>query len=264
MIYTFVQHAVIAVIVVSLASAIIGTYVVARRMVSITGGITHASFGGLGFGFWAGCNPVIAAMVAAIAAALGIELMSSRSRVREDTAIGVVWSLGMAIGTFFIFLTPGYVPELTSFLFGNLLTITVADLTAGGIYLAVLVVLFSFKGETIVACAFDRDFATTQGLPVRLVNTVMTMLVAIGVVLTSRLIGIMLLLSLITLPQLSAECFVRRLKPMMLISCAISLFSGLAGLAVSYCMGTPASATIVILLIVVYCATKTVKYLSKK
>ena len=129
--YTFFQNAIVGVLLVSIASAIVGTYIVARRMVFISGGITHACFGGLGLGYFLGMNPIAMAAVFAVASALGVELMSARGKIREDSAIAVVWALGMAVGTLFIFLSPGYVPELTSFLFGNILTITSTDITAG-------------------------------------------------------------------------------------------------------------------------------------
>lgn len=253
--YTFFQNALIGVALVSVASAIIGTYVVARRMVAVTGGVTHASFAGLGFGFWAGWNPLATALVAAVAAALGIEALTTRRHVRQDTAIGVVWALGMAVGTVFIFLTPGYVPELTSFLFGNLLTITATDLWLCGAFLFLLLVVAIVYHDVVVACAFDADFARTRGLPVKAVNTAMTVLVAVSVVLTSRLIGIMLLLSLITLPQLAAERLTRRLRPMAALSCVISLVASVAGLTASYFWGIPASAAIVLALVVAYCVS---------
>lgn len=254
--YTFFQNALLGVTIVSVAAAIIGTYVVVRRMVAITGGITHASFGGLGFGFWAGCDPSLTALAAAVASALGIEWLSARGTVREDSAIGVVWALGMAVGTLFIFLTPGYVPELTTFLFGNLLTITRLDILVAAAFLLILVAVFLLGHDIIVACAFDRDWAATRRLPVTAVNTLMTVLTAVTVVLTARLIGIMLLMSLLTLPQLTAERLVRRLRPMMVISAVISLICALAGLFISYLAGTPASATIVIALIIVYAASR--------
>ena len=161
--YTFFQHALAGLLLVSIASAIIGTYVVSRRMVFITGGITHASFGGLGLGFYAGLNPVVAAGAFAVAAAMGVEWLTRSGHVREDSAIGVVWALGMALGTIFIFVTPGYVPELTSFLFGNVLTIDTPDLIAFALYLVVLVACMALFFRPIVACAFDCDFARTQG-----------------------------------------------------------------------------------------------------
>ena len=191
--YTFFQNALLGVILVSLVSAILGTYVVARRMVFITGGITHACFGGLGLGFFAGVSPICTAGVFAVASAIGVEWLAVKHNVREDSAIGVVWALGMALGTIFIFLSPGYVPELTSFLFGNVLTITYTDIIMFAIFLALLLFLFTAFYRQIVACAFDRDFAYTRHLPADAINMAMMVIIAIGIVITIRLIGIMLL-----------------------------------------------------------------------
>ena len=233
--YTFFQNAVIGIMLVSIASAIIGTYVVCRRMVFVTGGITHASFGGLGLGIFA------------IASALGVEWLSTRQHVREDSAIGVVWALGMALGTIFIFLTPGYVPELSSFLFGNVLTIGTADLIAFGAYLAVLLAVMALLFPAIRSCAFDPNFARTQGLPVYAINLMMTVLTSVCIVLTIRLIGIMLLMSLFTMPQMIAELRTHRLLPLM---------CWLGGVLLSVVLSVPVSASIVLLLIILYAVAR--------
>ncbi|MDO4510299.1 MAG: metal ABC transporter permease [Bacteroidales bacterium] len=250
--YSFFQHALIGIILVSIASAIIGTYVVCRRMVFVTGGITHASFGGLGLGFYAGLSPVVTAGIFAIASALGVEWLSERQRVREDSAIGVVWALGMALGTIFIFLTPGYVPELSSFLFGNILTISHTDLIAFGVYLAVLLSVMALFFPAIRSCAFDPNFARTQGLPVRAINLMMTVLTSVCIVLTIRLIGIMLLMSLFTMPQMIAELRTSRLLPLMGWAVAISLACSMGGVLLSIVLSVPVSSTIVLLLIILY------------
>ena len=144
--YTFFQNALIGLLLVSIASALIGTYVVARRMMFVAGGVTHASFGGLGLGYFLGISPILTAGVFAVASAVGVEWLSTRQRVREDSAISVVWALGMALGILFVFLTPGYVPELQSFLFGNILTITHSDLLLfAGFLVALLVVTALFN-----------------------------------------------------------------------------------------------------------------------
>ncbi|MGM9804043.1 MAG: metal ABC transporter permease [Muribaculaceae bacterium] len=259
--YTFFQNALLGIAIVSIASAIIGTYVVSRRMVFITGGITHACFGGLGLGFYAGINPVAMAAIFAVGSAIGVEWMSTKQNIRQDSAIGVIWALGMALGTLFLFLSPGYVPELTSFLFGNVLTITRADLALFAIYLAVLLIFFGSCYHLIVACAFDRDFATTRHMPAAAINMAMTVMIALCVVLTIRLIGIMLLLSLLTMPQTIAELFTVKMRPMMLISAIISLSCSLLGLCASYVLAVPASATIVILLITAYAVARIAKSL---
>ena len=261
--YTFFQNALLGVVIVSIMSAMIGTYIITRRLMFITGGVTHACFGGLGLGYFLGISPIVMAGVFAVASSLGVEWLTTKQRVREDSAISVMWAMGMAIGTLFIFLTPGYVPELNSFLFGNILTITKADLIAFTVFTIIFVIFFCSCYRIIVSCAFDKDFARTQGQPVVLVNTIMTVAIAICVVLTIRLIGIMLLMSLLSMPQMIAEVFTNRLKQMMIISVIISIVCSVAGLFCSYLMGVPASATIVLALVTVYIIARIFKKCNK-
>lgn len=246
----------IAVTLIAVAAAIVGTYIVTRRMVAVSGGITHACFGGLGLGSFLGINPVAMAGVFAVGSALGVEWLSSRKRLREDSAIAVVWAVGMAVGVIFVFLTPGYVGELNSFLFGNILTVSTTDLWLFGGYLAVLCAFFLWRYRDIVVCAFDPDFARVIGRPVAMVNTVMTILVALCIVLTIRLVGIMLLMAVLSLPQLTAEVFTRRFSTMMWLSVAVSLGCSLAGLALGMVIDVPASALIVMMMAAVFFISK--------
>lgn len=261
--YSFFQNAIAGVLIISVASAIIGTYIIARRLVAISGGITHACFGGLGLGYYLGLNPIVMAGVFAVAASLGVEWMSTRYRVREDSAIAVVWATGMAIGVLFVFLTPGYVPELNSFLFGNILTITTADLWAFGVYVIALAGFFAWKYKTIVACAFDRDFARVSGLPVGMVTMVMTVMVAICVVLTIRLVGVMLLMSMLSLPQLIAEIRYKRFGQVMSASIVVSMVTCMGGLALSTVIDVPCSALIVIVMVAAFVAAKAIDGVAK-
>ena len=246
--YQFFRLALIGVAIISVAAAIIGTYIITRRMVAIAGGVTHACFGGLGLGYWLGLNPIAMAAVFAIASSLGVEWMSSRMRIREDSAIAVLWAFGMAAGVLFVFLTPGYVPELNSFLFGNILTVTVSDLIVFAAYTLVLAVVFACFFNLIVACAFDRDFARVAGLPVKTVSTVMTVMTALCIVLTIRLVGIMLLMSMLSLPMMTAEIWCHRYMPVMIASTMVSLVCSVAGLLIGTVVDVPCSAIIVILL----------------
>lgn len=250
--YTFFRNAILGILFNSICAAIIGTYIISRRMVAITGGITHACFGGLGLGYFLGFNPVVTASVFAVFSALGVEWMSLRHRVREDSAIAVIWAFGMAIGVLFVFLTPGYVPELNAFLFGNLLTITSADIIVFAIYTALLLLIYAVAFRMVVAAAFDRDFATVVGLPVKLLNTLMTVMVAIGVVLTIRMVGIMLLMSLFSLPQMIAETRCVRFRSMTVAAVAVSVVTCLSGLFVSAYIDVPCSAVIVIIQVLVF------------
>lgn len=246
--YEFFTNAIWAVTIISVASAMIGTYIVARRLVAISGGVTHACFGGLGLGCYLGVSPLLMAGVFAVASALGVQWISERHRVREDSAIAVVWSTGMAIGVLFVFLTPGFVPELNAFLFGNILDVTTSDLIIYAVYTAVLLVFFGWRYREIVICAFDRDFARVAGLPVAMVTTVMTVMVALCIVLTIRLVGIMLLMSMISLPQMTAETFTRRFSDMMMLSVLFSSIGCMGGLMLSVFIDVPCSALIVIVL----------------
>lgn len=258
--YKFFINALIGISIISIASAIIGTYIVTRRMVSISGGITHACFGGLGLGYYLGVSPVLMASVFAVAASLFVETLSQKWKVREDSAIAVVWALGMAIGVIFIFMTPGYVPELTSFLFGNILTINTGDIILFACYTAVLVIFFSLYFKTIVAVAFDRDFARISGLPVTAISLTMTVLIALCIVLTIKLVGIMLLMSMLSLPQMIAENFFHKYKSIMLASVAISLIGSLTGLFLSVAINVPCSALIVAVFAAMFFITKIIKH----
>lgn len=262
--FAFFRNALIGLMLVSIASAIVGTYVVTRRLMFVTGGITHACFGGLGLGYYIGMNPIIAAGAFAIASALGVEWMSARRHIREDSAIAVIWALGMAAGVIFIFLTSGYVPELNSFLFGNLLTISSADIWVFAGFLVFLLSFITLFYRPITVCAFDADYARTINLPVRLINGTMMVIVSVCVVLTLKLIGIMLLMSLFAIPQMIAEAFTSRLKPMLAIASAASLLCSVAGLFISYWSNVPASATIVVTLIAAYAAARLILSLKKK
>ncbi|MBO5053621.1 MAG: metal ABC transporter permease [Muribaculaceae bacterium] len=246
--YPFFQLALLGVTIISIAAAIIGTYIITRRMVAIAGGVTHACFGGLGLGYFLGVNPIAMAALFAVGSSLTVQWMSNRMRVRQDSAIAVIWAVGMAIGVLFVFLTPGYVPELNSFLFGNILTVTTGDIIIFTTYTIALISLFVFKFRTIVTCAFDRDFARVTGLPVNTIELIMTVMIALCIVLTIRLVGIMLLMSMMSLPMIIAETFSHNLKTMMITSAIISLVSSIAGLFIGAIIDVPCSALIVIIL----------------
>ena len=185
--------------------------------------------------------------------------MARRHRVREDSAIAVIWALGMALGTLFIFLTPGYVPELNAFLFGNILTITHGDLWTFGIFTAVLLLFVAAFFRKIVICAFDPDFARVCRLPVTFITTAMTVLVAVCIVLTIRLVGVMLLMSMLSLPQMIAEVFCNRFKSMMLLSVLVSLLCCLGGLFMATVVDVPCSALIVLTMTAAYMAVRLYK-----
>ena len=159
--YTFFQHALLGSLLASIACGIIGTYIVTRRLVFISGGITHASFGGIGLGLFAGISPILSAAVFSVLSAFGVEWLSRRKDMREDSAIAVFWTLGMALGIMFSFLSPGFAPDLSAYLFGNILTINQTDLWMLGI-LALLLTGFFYPSNRIYrfrpgVCPFAKD-----------------------------------------------------------------------------------------------------------
>lgn len=257
--YTFFQHALIGSLLTAIACGMVGTYVVARRLVFISGGITHASFGGLGLGFYLGTNPIWMAMLFSVLSAFGVEWVSKTQNVREDSAIAGVWSLGMALGVIFIFLTPGYAPNLSAFLFGNILTIALADILWIGVLAFCLILFFSLFLREIVFVAFDRDFAHTQGLPVRMVEYVMMFFIAVTIVLSIRLVGIMLLMSLLTLPQITMNTFTSDFRKIVWGSVGIGFLGCVAGLFCSYLFNIPSGAFIILVLVVLFLLAKAIK-----
>lgn len=250
--YTFFQNALLGIMLLSLTAAIIGTYIVTRRMVFVVGGITHASFGGLGIGYYLGISPTLSALLFAILSAVGIEWMSQGRRVREDSAIAVWWALGMAVGIIFIFLTPGYTPGLTEFLFGNILTITRTDIALYALYTVALILFVALRYRAILYTIFDRDFARIKGINTRMIDGVMMLFVAVNVVLSIRLVGIMLLISLLTIPHITAELFTSQYKRLIYFSGIICMLSGMIGLFFSAAINVPTGACIVTTLIAVY------------
>ena len=164
--YTFFQNALLGAFLTSILCGIIGTYIVTRRLVFISGGITHASFGGIGIGVFTGTNPILAAMIFAILSGFGVQWMSSRKDVRKDSAIAMFWTLGMSVGIICCFLTPGFMPDLPSFLFGSILTIEGSDLWLLGILTCITIAVFTCFLRPIQSVAFDSTFARSQHLPV--------------------------------------------------------------------------------------------------
>lgn len=260
--YTFFQNAIWASLLIAVACGIVGTYIVSRRIVFISGGITHASFGGLGIGFYLGIDPVVSALGFSVLSAFGVEYLSHSGdykRIREDSVIAAIWSLGMAIGVIFIFLTPGYAPNLSAYLFGNILTVSKADILRMLILSAVLTGAYLLGKRVIMYTAFDRDFAFTQRLPVRFIEYMMMFFISATIVLSIRLIGIMLLMSMVTIPQMTANMFTSDYHKITIISCILGFSGCISGLFLSYFFNIPSGAFIILILIIIFLIAKVVQ-----
>ena len=262
--YTFFQHALWGSLFASIACGIIGTYIVTRRLVFISGGITHASFGGIGIGLYTGISPIFSAAIFSVLSAFGVEWLSKRSDMREDSAIAVFWTFGMAVGIIFSFLAPGFTPELSSFLFGNILTITFMDILMLALLSVTLCLFFGLFLRPIVSIAFDREFARSQGLPVTLFEYTLMMFVALTIVACLRMVGIVLAISLLTLPQMTANLFTHSFKRIIFLSIGIGYLSCLGGLLISYQLQVPSGASIIFISILIYVFAKIGKMLFSK
>ncbi|MDO4162757.1 MAG: metal ABC transporter permease [Bacteroides sp.] len=254
--YTFFQHALIGSLLASIACGLVGTYIVTRRLVFISGGLTHASFGGIGLGLYAGISPILSAALFAVLSAFGVEWLSKRKDMREDSAIAVFWTLGMAVGIMFTFLSPGFAPDLSAYLFGNILTITLSDIALLGGLAAVLIAFFILYLRPIVYVAFDREFARSQGIPVQVFEYVLMMFIALTIVACLRMVGIVLVISLLTIPQMTANLFANRFHYIIWLSIGIGYLSCLGGLMLSFYLNVPSGAAIIFFSIIIYIICK--------
>lgn len=262
--YDFIIKAILGALFASITAGLAGTYIVSRRMVFLSGGITHASFGGIGIGYFAGINPVIGAAVFGILSALGVEYLSGRQKIREDSAIGILWAFGMAIGIIFIYLTPGYSPNLMSYLFGSILTVSNADIIALGIMSLILIFYFLIFYRTILYISFDESYARTYSSYVDIFKYITTSLMALTIVLNIRMAGVVLVLSLLTIPPNIALIYTRVYFKVVLWSILSGFIGTSAGYAVSYFAGIPVGATIIFTLVIIWVIVKGISQISLK
>lgn len=262
--YQFVVNAFVAALLIAVAAGMVGSYIVAKRLVFLSGGITHASFGGIGIAYFLGVNPLAGAATFAVFSAFGVEALSQRMAVREDSAIGILWSVGMAIGIFFIYLTPGYSPNLMTFLFGSILTVSSTDIWLLLTLNMVMVAFFLLFYRSILYLAFDPDFAKTQRIPVKTFSYILKGFLALTIVLSIRMVGIILLISLLTIPPSTANLFTKRFNQIIFASIAIGFLGAVGGLLISYNMNVPSGATIIMVLVAIFAVAKLLRFLFVK
>jgi zinc transport system permease protein len=218
----------------AITCGMVGSYVVARRMVFLSGGITHASFGGLGLAIYAGFNPIIGALLFASVASVGVEFASRRGNIREDSAIGIIWSLGMALGALFMSLTPGYAVELPSYLFGSISLVDSADIKWLAALMVVVIVGAILWGRRVMYMTFDEDYARSQGIPVIAISYLMSVIVAITIVLSIKVMGIVLLMLLVTIPTVVANTLTKDYRLITILAVVTALVCNVAGFVMSY------------------------------
>jgi len=250
--YSFIQNALAAAILASIACGIIGVYVVVKKIVFISGGIAHASFGGVGLGYFLGINPMLGVLPFSLISALVMGVVSKKSKIPEDSAIGILWSLGMALGIIFVYLTPGYAPDLMTYLFGNILTVPRSDLYLMLVLDLVILGAVYLLYKEFLALSFDEEFTTVQGLPTEKLYLFLLCIIALTIVVLIKVVGIILVIALLTIPASLSRKFTHNLKHMMLISIIFGTVISVAGIGLSYLLDVPSGATIILVLSLVY------------
>ena len=250
--YDFFLNALISTLLIGISCGLVGTYIVAKRMVFISGGITHASFGGLGIAYYLGMPPMAGATVFALVAALGILFWGDSKKLRKDSLIGIFWSAGMAIGVLFIYLTPGYAPNLMSYLFGNILTVTGGQVLLSGILCLLVLLFFAGFYRPLFYIAFDKEYSRTHHIHTNTIETAITIIIALSIVLCMKLAGIILVISYLTIPQSIAGLFYKNFTQLLVASSMVSTLGSMAGLFISAELETPTGATIVVCFLLLF------------
>ena len=257
--YDFLQYAVITGLLASVACGVVGSYVVTRRISYVAGAISHFVLGGMGAARylnvvhgWSFLQPLHGAMISALMAAVIIGLVSLKAREREDTAIGALWAIGMAAGILFISQTPGYNQDLMSYLFGNILMVSIGDIYLIAALDALVILIGLLFYNQLLAVCFDEEFARLRGVNVELFYLLLLCLTALTVVILVNVVGTVMVIALITLPAAVAWHFTSTLWRMMLLATVLSMAFTIIGLGFSYGPDLPAGATIIIVAGIIY------------
>jgi len=248
--YQFFQNALIIAVLASLASGMIGTYIVIKRMSLISGAIAHAAFGGLGISYFLNSNPLIGGIIFSLLSAVSIAVFRKGARV--DTLLSFMWATGMALGLVFIFLTPGYATDLFTYLFGNILLVSRADLIMILILDIVILSTIILMFNSFLSVSFDEEFSESRNTNVTLVNIVLFSLIALTIVATIRVVGIVLMIAILTIPAATAQLFFKTVKRIMVGSSIITLLAVVSGLYISYYLDFATGPIIVLIIALIY------------
>ena len=262
--YQFLQNAVISAILASIACGIIGTIIIEKRLVMMSGGIAHTAFGGIGLGYLLGIEPIKGALFITICAAMGIATIKRKTTMNTDIPIGIFWAAGMSLGILFIALTPGYPPDMTTYLFGDILTVSRNNLYIIALLDAVVILTVAALYQPLKAYLFDEEFSTVIGIKTTFIEYLLFILIALTVVVVIHVIGIILIMALLTAPPAIAKLFTKNLKKLMLYSSLIGIFFTLTGLWISYTLNIPSGAAIALFISLVYGIVYAIKMMMER
>jgi zinc transport system permease protein len=264
--FSFMRHALLAGVLVSIACGIIGTFVVTKRIVFVSGGIAHAAYGGIGLGYYVkytllpllfagsaaagdqrpGHWPTLGAILFSLGAAVVMGIVQRRTRQRADTLIGVLWAIGMAAGIILVDLCAGYKADLMSYLFGSILAIKQSELLTILALDVLIIALVALFYKELLAVSFDETFATVQNVPVDVIYVVLLCMIALAVVMLMRVVGLIMVIAMLTIPAAIAGQFVKNVRWMMAWSAGLGIVLTGAGLWLSYAWNLTSGATIIL------------------
>ena len=250
--YQFMQNAIIAIVLASIVCGIIGVIIVEKKMVMLSGGIAHTSYGGVGLGYLLGFEPIIGAIGFSVLSALGIGAVNKKGGKDSDIIIAMFWSVGMALGIIFIGMMPTYPPDMDSYLFGNILSVTKTDIIAMAVMTGIIVFITIILFNDWKAFLFDPEFSKIRGLKTTFLEYLLLVLIALTVVVLIRVAGIILIIALLTAPAAISKLYSNSLKNRMIISISLGILICFVGLWISYNFNLASGATIIILSGIVY------------
>jgi len=244
--FDFMRNALMAGVLVSVACGVVGTFVVVNRLVFLSGGIAHAAYGGIGLGYFFRFNPVLGAIIFSMAAALGMGAVQRKTHQRADTIIGVMWAMGMALGIILVDLSAGYKADLMSYLFGSILSVPASDLLIMLALDLVIVALVALFYKELLAISFDETFATVENVPVDAIYLVLMCMIALTVVMMMRVVGLIMVIALLTMPAAISGQFVKDMRKMMVLASVLGVLFTTTGLWLSYFLNLTSGATIIL------------------
>ncbi len=245
--YVFMRNAVLAALLASIVTGVIGTVAIEKKLISMSGGIAHASFGGIGLGYLLGFEPVWGGLLFAIGASGVICKLPKSTKLKADTMIGIMWSFGMALGILFISLAPGYMPDMTSYLFGDILSVSTVSLYYMAAFTVIVILLFIMLYNHLVLYLFDEEYAAARGVKVGMLKWIVYIMIPIGIIVLVKVTGIILTIALMTIPVSIAKLYFKSIGKVVAFSMVFSLAFSLAGLTIAYYANIPSGVCIVIL-----------------
>ncbi len=253
--YSFLLNSIISILFLSVFSGIIGSYITLNRLNYLSGGIAHSSFAGIGIGYFAGSSPFIGGVVGAIVSALFHSFLTEKMRERSDSIISMIWAFGMAVGIIFAELTPGYKPNLMSFLFGDILIVPTMYVVSLAILSIIVASFFFLFYDKILAISFDEEFARINNINVFKYKTALLVLSSVTVILLTKVSGLILVIALITIPVTIANLIFKKIKMIIVFSMLIALIVQILGLILSFTLNVSTGPVIIVIMILLYIAT---------